>query len=172
MTSRLPEWLYPYILSEYYYNKAKLKPCRGLHSRKPQLDRINLQDLCPGGSGPVQGILAEQITNDFGSFDNFKKTFTDTAASVEESSWTLLVWSPCFKELEIIQAEKHQDLTQWGVIPLLVFDAWNPVNDLNYQDKRASWIDAWWSFVNWLDVRNLFEENIENYTDINAAESY
>lgn len=74
MTSRLPEWLYPYNLSEYYYNKINIKPCQGLHSRKSKLNNIILQNLCPGGNGPVQGILAEQITNDFGSFDNFKRS--------------------------------------------------------------------------------------------------
>lgn len=172
MTSRLPELLYPYNVSELYYYKANMKPCHELHSRKSLLHSIFLQNLCPGGNGTVQGILAEQITNDFGSFDNFKEKFTATAASVEESSWTLLVWSPYFKELEIIQAEKHQDLTQWGVIPLLVVDVWNPVNNLNYQDKRASWLEAWWNFVNWQDVLNRFEENVEIYTDINVAGNY
>lgn len=169
MTCRLPELLYPYNVSELYYYKALIQPCQDSHSRKSLLHNIFLQNLCPGGSGSVQGSLAEQITNDFGSFDDFKEKFTATAASAEESSWTSLVWSPCFNELEIIQVEKHQDFTLWGVIPLLVVDVWNPVNDPNYQDKRANWIEVWWKFVNWQDVLNRFEENADIYTDINAV---
>ena len=86
------------------------------------LHSIFWQNMRPGGAGSAQGILAERISKDFGSFDDFKKQFTAAAVAVEGSGWTLLVWSPYFAELEILQAENHQNLTQWGVIPLLTVD--------------------------------------------------
>lgn len=122
-----------------------------------QLHNIFWQNMCPGGSGAVQGILLKQINKDFGSFENFKKQFNAAALALEGSGWNLLVWNPYFKELEILQTVKNQNLTQWGVIPLLIIDVWEHAYNLKYQNKRASWIEAWWNLVNWDDVLKRFE---------------
>lgn len=119
------------------------------------------QNMRPGGGGTAQGSLAKHIVDNFGSFDNFKKQFTAAAVAVEGSGWTLLVWSPYFKELEILQAENHQNLAQWGVIPLLTVDVWEHAYYLKYQNKRAQWVEAWWNLVNWDDVLKRFEDSVD-----------
>lgn len=68
--------------------------------------------------------LMEQINKDFGSFELFKEQFTESSKVVEASGWNLLVWVPRFNKLEIIQCEKHQDLTLWNCKPILVLDMW------------------------------------------------
>ncbi|MHB1483073.1 MAG: superoxide dismutase [Saccharofermentanales bacterium] len=114
------------------------------------------QNMCPGGKSLADGELSEHITKDFGSFENFKKQFSAAAIAVEGSGWALLVWNPVFMKLEILTAEKHQNLTQWGVIPLLTIDVWEHAYYLKYQNKRAAWVEAWWNIVNWQDVEKRF----------------
>ncbi len=96
--------------------------------------------------------MAALIDRDFGSFDNFKKLFSASAIAVEGSGWAILACNPIFEKLVVLQAEKHQDLTQWGAFPLLIVDVWEHAYYLKYQNKRAAWIEAWWNLVNWDDV--------------------
>lgn len=110
------------------------------------------ENMKPGGGGPAAGPVAELIERDFGGFAQFKKQFSAAAAAVEGSGWALLCEVPVFNKLEILTAEKHQNLTQWGAVPLLALDLWEHAYYLQYQNKRAAFIEAWWNLVNWEDV--------------------
>ncbi len=117
----------------------------------------NMAPAGKGGGGEPDGELAAQIAKDFGSFANFKAHFSAASNAVEGSGWGLLVWEPVAGHLEILQSEKHQNLTQWGVIPLLVLDVWEHAYYLKYQNARASYVEAWWNVVNWSDVAARFK---------------
>jgi len=110
------------------------------------------ENMKPTGGGAASGPIAEAINKEFDNFDRFKQQFSAAAAAVEGSGWAILAFNPYFAKLEILQAEKHQDLTQWGVVPLLVVDVWEHAYYLKYQNKRAAFIEAWWNLVNWDDV--------------------
>lgn len=115
-------------------------------------------NMTPDGGGTPAGSLGERISQDFGSFEAFKKQFSAAAVAVEGSGWAVLVWNPEFKKLEILQAEKHQNLTQWGAVPLLTVDVWEHAYYLKYQNKRAAWVETWWNLVNWADVSQRFDK--------------
>ncbi len=113
--------------------------------------------MSPDGGTPKGSILKE-IERSFGSFDQFKQQFTNAANKVEGSGWAILVWSPVSRRLEILQAEKHQNLSQWDVIPLLALDVWEHAYYLQYENKRKDYIDQWWKVVNWSEVNRRFEK--------------
>jgi Fe-Mn family superoxide dismutase len=112
----------------------------------------NMAPAGKGGGGEPTGALAEQINKDFGSFDAFKKQYSAASVAVEGSGWAVLVWQPQGNQLVILQSEKHQQLSQWGAVPLLVCDVWEHAYYLKYQNKRAAYVEAWWNVVNWADV--------------------
>ncbi|MDH7479422.1 MAG: Fe-Mn family superoxide dismutase, partial [Syntrophomonadaceae bacterium] len=92
------------------------------------------------------------IKNYFGSFEAFREQFTRAAVRVEASGWTVLTWQPTWQRLEILQVEKHQNLTQWSGIPILVLDLWEHAYYLDYQNRREDYVRDWWSLVNWPEV--------------------
>ncbi|WP_394172829.1 superoxide dismutase [Guptibacillus hwajinpoensis] len=113
--------------------------------------------MSPDGGKP-KGPVVNEITKSFGSFNQFKKQFTNAANKVEGSGWAILVWSPISRRLEILQAEKHQNLSQWDVIPLLALDVWEHAYYLQYENDRKQYIDNWWKIVNWPEVNKRFEK--------------
>lgn len=114
--------------------------------------------MSPKGGGKPQGRLLNAINQSFGSFDKFKKQFSEAANKVEGGGWAILVWSPRSGRLEILQAEKHQNLSQWDVIPLLALDVWEHAYYLKYKNDRKKYIDNWWNLVNWPEVDKRFNE--------------
>ena len=102
--------------------------------------------------------LMEQINKDFGSFEILKQQMTEAAKVVEASGWCLLVWIPMFNKLEVLQCEKHQNLTLWGCKPLLVLDMWEHSYFLQYKVDRAEYIKAFWNIVNWNEVNKRFSK--------------
>lgn len=110
-----------------------------------------------GGNGPSSGLLRDQIEMDFGSFKKFKDHFSQAAEKVEGSGWAILVWSPRPHRLEILQAEKHQNLSQWDVTPLLPLDMWEHAYYLKYKSDRKKYVQNWWNIVNWPEVEHRFE---------------
>ncbi len=113
-------------------------------------------NMAPAGQDNPDGELLARINQDFGSLEAFKKQFSAAANAVEGSGWAVLGWNPLFQQLTILQVEKHQNLTQWGIAPLLVLDVWEHAYYLKYQNRRAEFISAWWNIVNWQEVTNRF----------------
>ncbi|ETT39151.1 Fe-Mn family superoxide dismutase [Paenibacillus sp. FSL H7-0350] len=105
--------------------------------------------MSPQGGGRPSGALLDAIERSFGSYEAFKAQFTEAAGKVEGGGWALLVWSPRSRRLEILTAEKHQNLSQWDVIPLLALDVWEHAYYLKHQNNRADYIQDWWRVVNW-----------------------
>lgn len=102
--------------------------------------------------------LMNQIIKDFGSYEKFKQQFSEASKAVEASGWCILVWMPEWRKLEILQCEKHQNLTLWTCIPLLVLDMWEHSYYLQYNTKRDEYINAFWNIVNWNIVNKRFDK--------------
>ncbi|MFZ5597724.1 MAG: superoxide dismutase [Bacillota bacterium] len=109
--------------------------------------------MAPVGQGGQPGAQTQnQINTYFGNFSAFQGQFSSAAEKVEASGWAVLVWHPAWGRMEILTAEKHQNLTQWGGIPILVLDVWEHSYYLDYQNRRGDYIKAWWQLVNWWEV--------------------
>jgi superoxide dismutase, Fe-Mn family len=115
-------------------------------------------NMKPNGGGKPGGKLADQIAKDFGTFDAFKLQFNNAAKTVEGSGWGLLVFDPLSDQLLTLQAEKHQNLTAQGTVPLLVLDVWEHAYYLQYKNDRGAYVDKWWDVVNWSDVEIRLEK--------------
>jgi len=111
--------------------------------------------MSPDGGGEPAGALAEAITRDFGSFDAFKKEFTDAALKRFGSGWAWLVEKD--GNLSIISTPNQDPPILDGKTPLLGIDVWEHAYYLKYQNRRADYIAGWWNVVNWPYVAKLHD---------------
>lgn len=121
------------------------------HGAGHYLHVIFWENMSPNGGKP-SGELADALTSNFGSVEKFLAHFKAAGAAVEGSGWVLLVKNNTNQRLDILTAEKHQDLSQWVVTPLLVCDVWEHAYYLKYQNNRAAYIEAFCNVINWDDV--------------------
>ena len=100
--------------------------------------------------------LERDIIKDFGGFDKFKNQFIAASSNIEGSGWGILVWSRELNRLEVLQCEKHQNLTLWGCIPILVLDMWEHSYYLQYKTEKLNYINAIWNIINWKEVNKRY----------------
>ena len=113
-----------------------------------------------GGGGEPEGALAEALERDFGSVEAFRAQMSAASKGVEGSGWGILAVRPGDGRLLVFQAENHQKLSPWNVVPILCVDVWEHAYYLNYQNKRGDYIQAYWNVIDWGFVQQLFEEAV------------
>lgn len=118
-------------------------------------------NIAPAGKGgAMNSSLSDAITSEFGSFERFKKEFTQAALSVEGSGWAALAF--CENKLLINQIEKHSVNVYPNLKLLMVIDVWEHAYYLDYKNDRSKFIEAFWSIINWNEVSKRFDESVKN----------
>jgi len=111
------------------------------------------------GTGTPEGSLLEALNNSFGSFEDFKKKFSDAAATRFGSGWAWLVKteSGLVVSSTANQDNPLMDVTDVKGTPILTLDVWEHAYYLKYQNRRPDYIEAWWDVVDWNEVARRFK---------------
>ncbi|MBH0000087.1 superoxide dismutase [Pseudoalteromonas sp. NSLLW24] len=113
------------------------------------------QVMSPQGGGEPEGIVAQVINEQLGSFDKFKDQFTAAAISQFGSGWAWLCVTP--DEKLIVENSANQDCPlMQGNIPILGLDVWEHAYYLKYQNKRPDYIAAFYNVINWQEVQRRY----------------
>lgn len=131
---------------------TKLQKDLAFHVSGHVLHSVFWTNLSPDGGGKPDGLLGEQIDQDFGSFDRFRAHMTEAANTVQGSGWALAAWEPAAERIIVQQVYDHQGNHGQGTEPLLAIDAWEHAFYLQYRNVKADFFEALWNVVNWEDV--------------------
>jgi Fe-Mn family superoxide dismutase len=118
----------------------------------------NLAPAGKGGGGKPSGALSNALEKEFGSFDRFKKEFTQAATSVEGSGWAALTWCRQTSRPIIMQIEKHNTNVYPMFRILMVLDVFEHAYYIDYKNDRAKFVEAFWNIVNWDEVNERLKE--------------
>lgn len=102
----------------------------------------------PNGGGAPTGVIAEKITSDFGSYDNFISEFKAAGLTQFGSGWAWLVLKD--NKLEIMKTANADTPLAHGIQALMTVDVWEHAYYLDYQNDRGGYIDTFFNqLVNW-----------------------
>jgi len=118
------------------------------HGSGHMLHCLLWHSMTPGGK-PMPASLAKAVEADFGTVEAMQAQFAAATTKVEASGWGVLAYEPVGRKLLVLQAERHQDLAIWGVVPLLVCDVWEHAYYTQYANNRGQWVAAFMKLANW-----------------------
>lgn len=98
------------------------------------------KSLRPGGGGKPGAALAQAIDASFGSFEAFRKEFAQVTVSQFGSGWGWLVNAG--GTLKIVKTGNAETPLTQGMTPLLTLDVWEHAYYLDYQNRRADYVNA------------------------------
>jgi superoxide dismutase, Fe-Mn family len=110
--------------------------------------------LTPKQSAPGKK-LTDALTKTFGGVEDFKKQFTEAAIGTFGSGWAWLVKNPDGSLAITTTPNAGNPLTE-GKKPLLTCDVWEHAYYIDYRNARPTYLEHYWSLVNWAFVeKNL-----------------
>ena len=115
--------------------------------------------MTPDGGGEPTNKVGDAISNEYGSFVNFKTEFSKAAGTRFGSGWAWLCVSN--GKLSICStANQDNPLMKEGCggTPILCLDVWEHAYYLNYQNRRPDYINAFFNVINWEKVNQLYIE--------------
>lgn len=121
-----------------------------------------------GGGEPSERMnIHKAIVRDFGSFENMKKEFSNAAMTRFGSGWAWLCADA--NDKLFICSTPNQDNPLMDVVdakgtPVLGLDVWEHAYYLNYQNRRADYVTAFFNVINWHEVT-------ERYNNANTGAS-
>ena len=110
----------------------------------------------PAGQEP-DGALAEAIERDFGSYRQWKEQMKPAAVSKFGSGWAWLVADKDGR-LSIVQTSNQDVPDLEDYVPILLVDVWEHAYYLQYQNRRADYVEGWFGLINWRKAGMRYEE--------------
>ncbi len=117
--------------------------------------------MAPAGSTKMSAKLEKALVANFGSVDAFKTAFENAAMTRFGSGWAWLVKEPSGKLTIYSTANQDNPFMPDSKVkgtPVLALDVWEHAYYLKYQNKRAAYVKAFWSVVNWAEVEKQMGE--------------
>lgn len=111
-----------------------------------------------GQGGEPSAELAAAIDADLGGMEAFKEAFNNAGLGRFGSGWAWLIVQD--GKLKIVSTPNQDnplmDIAEDKGAPLLVADVWEHAYYLQYQNRRAEFLKAFWTIVNWNKVNELY----------------
>ena len=104
--------------------------------------------MSPNGGGAPGGTLKDRLEADLGGVDAFRRAFKTAATGQFGSGWAWLVERD--GKLAVTRTANAETPLAVDEKPLLTIDVWEHAYYLDYQNRRADYVDAWLDkLVNW-----------------------
>jgi Fe-Mn family superoxide dismutase len=109
----------------------------------------------PDGGGQPKGKLLGAIKGAYGNFKVFKDTMREASMSVFGSGWAWLVDDGT--RVFIVTTTNQDSPISDSLTPLIGIDLWEHAYYLQYENRRAEYVEGWLNCIDWAPVEALYD---------------
>lgn len=102
--------------------------------------------------------LSQELAARFGSVEAFKEAFTQTAINLFGSGWVWLA-RDSNNVLQLLSSPNADNPLVHNMRPLLCIDVWEHAYYLDYQNRRADYVNNFWYLINWQRVESRMQND-------------
>lgn len=136
---------------------------RGSH--RPRIEKANsailheyyFANMTTAKTSPGEATT-KAIADRFGGVAGWRDDFV--AAATSARGWALLAWHPISRKLYNVVTDAHDDGPPWLGVPLVVVDTYEHSYYLDFQNRRADYVEAFADHIAW----NVVEERLRSCT--------
>jgi superoxide dismutase, Fe-Mn family len=127
----------------------RLKQIQSSRGNSVILHELYFDGLALKATDPPEGIKAA-VAKRFGSVDKWAADFAASAKAA--AGWAMLVAHPVNGRLYNVVSDEHAQGPLWMSAPLVVIDVYEHAFYIDYQNKKADYVDKFLSFVDWAEA--------------------
>ncbi len=113
-------------------------------------------NMIKNGSHEKSHLLSEKLLENFGSIENWEKSFKNVG-KIRGIGWVLLSYDPIGDNLFNVWVNEHDGGNLSGSVPLLVMDVFEHAFMLDYGLKKEDYVSAFFKAINWKAVSERLE---------------
>lgn len=117
------------------------------------LHEMYFDGLVPQAPDPRADVRSA-IEKRFGSIDKWSGDFQASAKAA--SGWAMLVLHPVNGKLYNVVSDEHAQGPLWMAIPLVVIDTYEHAFYIDYQNRKAEYIEKFMDHIDWNEVNARF----------------
>ena len=134
-----------------YETMQKQKSSRG---NSVILHEMYFDGLALKTNDPAEGIR-KAIEKRFGSLEKWSADFIASAKTA--AGWAMLVQHPVNGRLYNVVSDEHASGPLWLAMPLVVIDVYEHAFYIDYQNKKADYIEKFMQHVDWAEAKRRFQ---------------
>ena len=134
-----------------YETMQKQKSSRG---NSVILHEMYFDGLSLKANDPAEGIR-KAIEQRFGSLEKWTADFIASAKTA--AGWAMLVQHPVNGRLYNVVSDEHASGPLWLAMPLIVIDVYEHAYYIDYQNKKADYIEKFMQHVDWAEANRRFQ---------------
>lgn len=136
---------------------AEMKRRFGWEFDGMRLHELYFGNMVKGGSAADKGSkLVAKINEDFGSFENWEKSFKATGA-MRGIGWAMVYYDPVGNQLLNVWINEHDTGHLAATTPILIMDVFEHAFMIDYGLKRPDYIESFFKAIDWASVQKRFD---------------
>ena len=127
----------------------RMKQVQSSRGNSVILHELYFDGLALKASDPAEDVRTA-IEKRFGSLDKWAGDFVASAKAA--AGWAMLVVHPVNGRLYNVVSDEHAQGPLWLAVPLVVIDTYEHAFYIDYQSKKAEYVEKFLKFIDWAEA--------------------